>query len=312
MPSEGGTEQRNGFIWEGLANAILRFVHGVHVDAVASFYKKKGKLPPVSELLAGDFYEWLVKHPGFNGYDVGGSFVRYLLDTYGPLKTRKYYRGVPAKAAFGADIAEIEKGWHKRLDGVVLRPGLLALLEDRDDPVGALKRSAEAKLSPATLGPASEWKALDGAEVFAGDPAKWEGAGASGGFVLSGEKSQGDWSIARISVEPLEDAIVRCRAEAKEGCFGVQIQLGPGCQAMVLRGQGAFLYRGGLSAAHDGSPTLSGKPVEIVLRRRGARASAWVDGVLVLEGDVEKGPSVLGVGCVGGPARVTGLGVRRL
>ena len=118
------------------------------------------------------------------------------------------------KEAFGADVAEIEKGWHKRLDAVVLRPGLFALLEDRDDPVGALKRSVEAKLSPAMLGPASEWKALDGAEVIAGDPAKWEGTGAAGAFVLSGEKSQGDWSVARISVEPLDDAIVRCRAQA--------------------------------------------------------------------------------------------------
>jgi hypothetical protein len=312
MPSEGGTEKRNMFLVEGLANAIVRFVHGVHVDAVAAFYKKKGKLPSLAELLgAANFYEWLNQHPGFNGYDVGGSFVRHLLDTYGPQKTRKHYGGVPAKQAFGADIPEIEKAWHKKLDAVVLRPGLLALLEDRDDPAGALKRSPEARLGPAVLGPASEWKSLDRAAVIAGDPGKWA-PGDPAALLLDGEKSQGDWCVARLTSDPLVDAIVKCRLEAQADCYGVQVQLGPGCQAMALRGQGAFLYKESAGVAHEAAAPLGDKPVEIVLRRRGTRASAWIDGKLVLEGDVEKGPSVLGLGCVGGKAKVTGLVVRRL
>src|SRR6185503_2175844 len=120
---------RNLFCAEGLANAVLRFVHGVSIDAVAAFHLKRGELPPLAEILdAPDFYAWLEGHPGFDGYDVAGSFFRHLLDTYGAAKTRQYYRGVSARAAFGADLAAIEKDWHGRLEKIVLRPGLEALL----------------------------------------------------------------------------------------------------------------------------------------------------------------------------------------
>ena len=125
--------------------------------------------------------------------------------------------------------------------------------------------------------------------------------------------SQGDWSIGRIAGDPFGDAIVRCRLEpVGEGCFGVQVQLGPACQALVLRGQGAFLYNDGGAAAHDPAIQLSAKGVEIVLRRRGDVATFWVDGKLVAEGKVPKGKTALGLGCVGGQARITNLRVRKL
>lgn len=312
---EHGPEARNLFFAEGLANAVLRFVTGVHVDAVAAFYKKRGELPSLAEIHAiTDFYDWLRKHPRLNSYDVAGSYLRYLLDTYGPMKVRKYYRGVPAKEAFGADLAAIEKGWHARLDKVVLRPGLLALLEERaDGPAAALKRSPEATLTEAILGPASEWKSLDRAALVEGDPVKWDGKGDPPALVLSGEKSQGDWSVGRLAGDPFGDTIVRCSLQPMaDGCFGVQVQLGPACQAMVLRGQGAFLYNDQGAVAHNAAGQLGDKPVEIVLRRRGDVASFWLDGKLVAEGKVSGGKAALGLGCVGGPARITKLSARKL
>jgi hypothetical protein len=196
----------------------------------------------------------------------------------------------------------------------VLRPGLLALLEERaDGPAAALKRSPEAKLTEAILGPASEWKSLERAEILSGDPGKWDGKADSPGIVLSGEKSMGDWSVARISGKPFGDAMVRCCLQpAGEGCFGVQVNLGASCQAMILRGQGVFLYNQAGAVSHDGKKQLGDKPVEIVLRRKGGRATVWIDGVLVAEGDVPKDEAPLGVGCVGGQARATKLSARRL
>jgi hypothetical protein len=307
---EKGPEPRNLFFAEGLANAVLRFVTGVHVDAVAAFYKKRGKLPSLAEVHAlGDFYDWLRKHPGVNGYDVAGSYMRYLLDTYGPMKTRKYYCGVPAREAFGVDLPAIEKGWHARLDKVVLRPGLEALLAAR---AGEAPPSDESKLGEAILGPKSEWTSLDGALVRSGDPGKWARDGEAPGLVVSGEKNQGDWSVARLTANPVGDAIVRCRGQMLAGSYGLRVEFGPECQALVLKGQGAFLYNVGAAVSFNNSVAGGDKPVDIVLRRRGGRASIWIDGLLAVEGEVPKGPSTLGFGSVGGQARFTELALRRL
>src|SRR5439155_2633952 len=55
---KSGTEARSLFLAEGLANAVLEFVHGVHVHAVAAPYKTAGRLPALSQRAdAPDFYE---------------------------------------------------------------------------------------------------------------------------------------------------------------------------------------------------------------------------------------------------------------
>jgi hypothetical protein len=128
---------------------------------------------------------------------------------------------------------------------------------------------------------------------------------------VSGEKSQGDWSVARLAKELHGDATVRCRAEPLEGCYGVQIQLGIRCQAMVLRGQGAFLYDEANAIVVEPRTRLPGRPIEIVLRRQGGKASIWVDGMLVAEGPVDGAPAELAVGSVGGRARFTEIAVAK-
>src|SRR5262245_53628256 len=299
---EKGSEERNLFVAEGLANGVLRFVWGVPVDAVAAFYYEREKLPALSEMMTGDFYGWMNQHPDFNAYDVAGSFFRYLLDAHGAAKVRKYYKGVPAREAFGADLETLERRWHDHLADVKLRPGLEALLEQRLVKKTAGNRNpAEARLGEATLGKI-QWKKMDRAQIASGDPGEWD---SSGELVVSGQKSQGNWSVARLGKDLLGDAIVRCRAEPLEGCYGVQIQLGIRCQAMVLRGQGAWLYNETGEVAHEPSVQLADRPVDIVLRRKAGKASIWVDDALVAEGEVEDTPAELGVGSVGGKARFT-------
>ncbi|HLQ36781.1 MAG TPA: hypothetical protein VK348_03200 [Planctomycetota bacterium] len=311
--SEHGPEDRNLFMAEGLANAVLRFVTGVPVDAVAAFYRRRGQLPAMAEVHAlKDFYAWLGQHPGVNGYDIAGSWMRYLLDTYGADKVRQYYKGVPVREAFGAELAAIEQGWHARLEKVQLRPGLLALLTERAAVTAAERNPGEAELGPRVLGPAAEWQSLGAAQLHAGDPARGEQHGGLELLLLSGDKTQGDWCVARLGKLPFCDAIVRCTAEPLAGCYGVQIQLGGKCQGMVLRGQGAFLYNEAGAAGHDAHAQLGQQPVQIVLRRQGGKASVWIDGKMVAEAAVDGTAAPLGIGCVGGKARFSAVAVRKL
>lgn len=306
---EKGTEPRNLFHAEGLANAVLRFVSGVPVDAVAAYYKKRNELPPLATMLdAPDFYAWLGAHPGFNGYDVAGSYYLYLLETFGPAKVRAYTKGTPASASFGKGIADLERGWHARLDKVKIRHGLERLLDERHGRGPGAGGSGS--LTDAILGPAAEWTDLTSAAIEKGDPGTWDSTTKA--LLVSGEKSQGDWSIARVGTEAFGDAIARCLAEPLDDCYGVQIQLGPKCQALIVRGQGAFLYTdvGGVAHRADLQPT--DEPVEIVLRRQRGRAAVWIDGKPLGEAPIDPEAGRLGVGSVGGKARFTRIAVRKL
>lgn len=304
--AEKGPEQRNLFVAEGLANAVLRFVDGVHVDQVAAFHARRGDLPALAEVLgAKDFYAWIGAHPHVGAYDVAGSWLRFLLDTYGAAEVRAFYKGVPAQQAFGHDLAALEAQWHAHLDEVVLRPGTRRLLQQRLGRTPA-ERDPDAAALASVLEPASAWRRVAANELQDGGAAESDGDGAA--FALPGEANVGDWCEAHFAVE-LGDAVVRCTAEPQARCYGVKLQLGDDCQAIVLRGQGAFLYRRGGAAAHDASVTL-GDRVQLMLRRHGNRASVWVDGKLVLEGEVGAADAPLGVGCVGGPARFRELAVR--
>jgi hypothetical protein len=130
---KSGDEPRNMFFAEGLANGLLEFVSGVHVHAVAAFYKKRGRLPAIVELTGTkDFYGWLCAHPNFDAYDIGGSWFRWLLDTQGAEKTKLYYTGTPALRAFGSSESDLEQVWHTALDAFVLRPEVETLLRQRN------------------------------------------------------------------------------------------------------------------------------------------------------------------------------------
>ena len=310
---ESGTENRNLFFAEGLANAVLRFVDGVSVDAVAAFHRRRGDLPSMVEMHAlRDFYAWLREHPSVGAYDVAGSWMRYLLDTYGADKVRRYYKGVPVRDAFGAELGAIEKGWHARLDALQLRPGTQALLQQRHARSAADKNPAEAKLGPAILGPAAEWRPIGRGALVDGKHGRWLRDGDADELELDGVKNEGDWCTARLLPDDVGDAMVRCTASALPGCFGVKVQLGGRCQGLLLRGQGTFLYTDAGGVGHDAAVQLGDRPVQLVFRRRGARVSIWIDGVLVAEADIAAPAAPFAVGCVGGKARFTDIALRRL
>ncbi|HEU4338972.1 MAG TPA: hypothetical protein VFS19_02800 [Planctomycetota bacterium] len=291
-----GTESRNLFFAEGLANALLEFVHGVHVHAVAAFELKRKSLPALADMIgAPDFYAWLAKRPGLNAYDIAGSWMRWLLDTHGVEKVKKYYTGAPAKDVFGSDEGDLEKAWLKHLTEFKLRPEVEALLR---------QRRGDEVLPPALLGKPEDWKKL----AFPGKLGKgWKKAGDA----VEGVSETADWNILALTASPYKNAAVRARVLPVGDCYAVQLQLGEKCQAMVIR-IGTFIWKEG-GVAHNPGVQLSGRrELDLVLERRGSDVTIWIDGLKVLSGVAGDAAGTVGIGVAGGTARFENVRVREL
>ena len=285
------------FFNEGIANALLEFVHGVPVHAVAKYYKKAGKLPPLAEMTgAADFYAWLRAHPGLNAYDIAASWMKFLIDTHGIAKVKQYYTGKPAKTVFGADDAALEKSWLAALDKFELRPEVEALLTIRDGKgeTGVTAATLDAKdgwFTVKATGSARTWSIRNGEIVGSGDGARW--------------------TILELDHDLLGDCIVKATVKL-DGPGGVQLRLGVGNQAMLLP-SGTFLYRDESSVAYSGDVKLptSGSFEFAVVRKSGV-LEVWVDGKRALATEAAPGPARVGLGVVGGPATFESVRVRNL
>lgn len=302
-----GDEPRNLFFAEGLANAVLEFVHGVHVHAVAAFYRKRKELPPLAEMTgAPDFYAWLRAHPGINAYDVAASWIRFLLDSYGPEKVKRYYTGMPAKTAFGADDATLEKAWHGALDGYVLRPEVDLLLRQRaGEKVEFPPWRADFS---AVKGRPGDWTALDSAELRPDDSGTW----VRDQGLVRGHAEGGEWRICEIGNAKHGDAAVRATVEILPGCGAIQVRLGPGCQGMLVA-NGTFVWRDPAGTASNPKVALSGRStVDITLVRRGGQAEVWIDGKLAVSGPCGIDQAPVGIGFVNGTATFREIRVRGL
>jgi hypothetical protein len=304
---KAGDEPRNLFFAEGLANAVLEHVHGVPVHAVAAFYRRRKELPPLAEMTgAPDFYAWLGAHPGFNAYDVAGSFLLHLLEEHGAEKVKKYYAGMSAKKAFGADEAALEKSWLAALDRYVLQPEVEALLRQR-----AGEKVEFPRWEPdygTVLGKPGDWISLSSGPVR---PVSGLLA-VQGGAIAA--KQEGDWQIVEFGEKTYGDAAVRAKFAFPEGCGALQVRLGPGCQAMLV-GNGTFVWRDSAATATTADTKIGGrKEVDLVLVRRGGTAEVWVEGKQVVTGPCGPDPALPGFGAAGltGSVEFRDLAVRDL
>jgi hypothetical protein len=302
---KAGDEPRSLFFAEGLANAVLEFVDGVPVHAVAAFHRKRGELPPLAELAgAKDFYGWLRAHPGFDAYDVGASWFRHLLDTFGPEKVKRYYAGLPAAKAFGADEASLEAAWHRALDAYALRPEVETLLRQRAGEAVAF--AADEAGFAEVLGRLEEWTSLDAAEVRPGDAAAWTRKDGA----LEGRGDGGSWRVCELGTGKHGDCAVRATVAMPSDCGAIQVRLGDGCQAMLVA-NGAFVWRDAGGTARNPAVRLPGRSkVDLLLVRRGGKAEVWVDGRLAVGGPCGADPAPVGVGFVNGTAVFSEVRVR--
>jgi hypothetical protein len=105
------------FLAEGLANALLENIKGVDMHAVAKYYRDTKRLPSIVELdRERDFYGWMNQHPKLNAYDIAGSWMRFLIESEGVVKTKRYYVGESPQSVFGKSIEQLETSWLAALD----------------------------------------------------------------------------------------------------------------------------------------------------------------------------------------------------
>ncbi len=307
-----GKEERNMFFAEGIANAVLEFVHGIPVHSVAAYERNRGSLPALRTLVEHpDFYTFLGEHPGLNAYDVAGSFFLYLLETHKPRKVMEYYHGKPIEKALGKSIERIEKGWHARLDAFPIRPALETLLRQRRGDGGEFTKlePPPRDLPAEVLGAPEDWRSVLGELVATDEIGEWK----LGGDIVTAHNSNGaDWSHAEVPDATLGDCVLRLKAKTGGKCWGVKIRYGGGCEAILL-GMGAFIYTpaGGI-AFTDTLKLKANDEVDLILRVHGGHAEVWVNETFYLEADLALSPSPIGIGLVGGDATFTEFGVREL
>ncbi len=304
-------ETPNMFFNEGLANALLEHVDGVHVHAIAKWYRTRGTLPPIAEMTgAPDFYAFLRAHPGLDTYDIAASWFRFLIDTHGVEKTKRYYGGVPPKTAFGRDEAALEKAWLAALDAYVLRPEVETLLRQRNGEHAEFTRVVPADLPAELLGRSEEWISLLDAPLHPVVAADWKRT-KDGIAASCTPGTPGDWSVCELGDERLTDCIVRAKVKAA-GAGGLQVRLGSGNQLMLVNG--TFVYRDGAPVAHAPWPTMAAaaKELDLALVRRGAELSVYVNGARILALDAAAGAALPGLAVVGGAATFVDVRYRRL
>jgi hypothetical protein len=301
----------NMFFNEGLANALLEYVGGVHVHAIAKWYRGQKKLPPIAEMTgAADFYAFLRAHPGLDTYDIAASWFRFLLDTHGIEKVKKYYGGAAPKAAFGQDEPALEKAWLAALDAYAMRPEVETLLRQRHGEDAAFTRVVPAELPDELLGKPTDWVSLLDATLHPAVPADWKRT-KDGIAATWTPGTPGDWSVCELGDELLGDCVVRAKVKPS-GAGGLQVRLGQENQLMLVNG--TFVYRGGAPAASAPWPSMSAarKDVDLALVRRGSELLVYVDGAKVLALDAAGGPCRPGVALVGGAATFTDVRYRKL
>jgi hypothetical protein len=271
-----GAEPRNLWFTEGIANAVLEYVHGVHVHAVAAHYARAGKLPAVAEMTGpADFYAWLRAHPGFNGYDVAASWMRFLLDTHGTAKVKRYYTGTPARTALGVDLPAAEKAWRAMLLAFESRPEVETLLEIRDgDPTASFVPFAEG-VPAAVMGKPQEWTSIQSKTLGPERPSVWNPE-PSGLLVATNDADE--WTAAEFGAETYGDCVVRVRISTT-GYTPVQVRFGADNQVLFVW-NGTYLFRGDNGIADDPAVRLARGPtrIDVVVARIGSRIEAWVDG----------------------------------
>lgn len=301
----------NMFFNEGLANALLEYVDGVHVHAIAKWYRTRGKLRPISEMTGPpDFYAFLRAHPGLDAYDIAASWFRFLIDTFGIEKVKKYYGATAPKAAFGQDEPAIEKAWLAALDARVMRPEVETLLRQRNGEDAAFTRVTPAELPDDLLGKPTDWVSLLDTKLHPAVPAAWKRT-KDGIAATWMPGTPGDWSVCELGDELLGDCVVRAKVRPA-GAAGLQVRLGEENQLMLVNG--TFVYRNGTPAASAPSPSMSAarKDVDLALVRQGPELSVYVDGAKILTLDAAGGTCRPGIAVVGGAATFTDVRYRKL
>jgi hypothetical protein len=237
-------------------------------------------------------------------YDVAGSHVLHLLETYGPARVRRWYTGTPAREALGTDAKALEASWRKMLSAYEIRPEVALLLRQLAGETVTWQRYDG--IPRDVLGEASDWTDLTEAPLRPG-PAEWTRVAGS----LQGRNTSPEWAWCEVGERAYEDCAVRVRVLTPSP-VAVQVRLGADNQVMLVNG--VFLYRGDTPVAASQVARMDAQrhTTDLLVVRRASRIRVWVDGRLALEAPSVEGPARPGVGVHTGQADFQDLRVRAL
>jgi hypothetical protein len=251
-----------------------------------------------------DFYAWCRSNPTCRAYDVAGSYMRYLLDTYGAKRVRSYYTGTPVQRALGAPASKIEAAWREMLRGYEI-PAEVALLlrESRGETVTWARYDG---VPDHVRGKPEDWVDLAAASLHPEEGSRWSRTGT----MLQGANGQPAWRACELGDRTYGDCVLAARVLTPVP-VPIQVRLGASNQVMLV-GNGVFLHRGDTAVAMKPHPMMGpGRTeTEILVLRRGDRIRVWIDGRLALDGPATTDPARPGVGLHTGEATFTDLRVR--
>jgi hypothetical protein len=237
--------------------------------------------------------------------------MRFLIDTYGVDRFKRYYTGTPPQEAFQSPPAKLEAAWHKLLDDYVLRPEVETLLRRRHQEQVDFERfplTIEERLPKEILGEPDDWKDLDAAALRPETAADWSREGA----VLRGKSATPQWSWCALGKRKYGNCAVRAVIRPAAGSLGVALRLGDKVQALLVQ-NGVFHYRKDQSVKSTDKEVLGARPqLHLLLVRKGREMQVWLDGRPVLTSRVDKRATLIGVGVAGGTATFEDVAVRAL
>ncbi|MCX7958137.1 MAG: hypothetical protein N3B13_03745 [Deltaproteobacteria bacterium] len=109
----------NMAVVEGISVALEPETNIMTIHEKASVLMKKGKLPSLKELFnTGKFYS----KSSSVSYSVSGSFIKYLIDTYGIDKFKRILQNEDIIEVYEKDISQIEKEYQTFLSDIEIAP----------------------------------------------------------------------------------------------------------------------------------------------------------------------------------------------
>lgn len=125
VPSKWGVLPKPGIL-EGAATAVERGGARMTGHGWAKAMREIGKRPDMTSILTGLSF-W--GHTGALAYTACGSFVRFLLEAYGPAPFATLYAGAEFSEAYQKPLPTLLEEWDRFLDSVEVAPGDLLLAE---------------------------------------------------------------------------------------------------------------------------------------------------------------------------------------
>ncbi len=193
------------FVVEGLATGLSEFESGAPLHAWCATYARLGCLPGLWDLRR-TFPDGAPA--GVHPYHVAGSFVRFLIETYGIGKVKRWYvNALEAEVVFERNFVRLEWDWLSMLS---------ALDVDLSHEQVVLKRIGGGRERlPESLAAIKGDQLFDGLNLEgwkASGPDEWSARGG----LISGRR-KGPWSVLRRPIDPAAQVGLRVRFRLVEG-----------------------------------------------------------------------------------------------